>query len=159
MHNALITVHTIAGLCAFVTGVMLVQHPRRARDRQRVARTYFAGLIVLAATTAAVVQWDWPSLNGGERTAFAGLIGLATVMIGRAALAREAMSRASQHWEARFVDAIGFTLISLFDGFVIIAALDLGGPPWLVAVAGVAGVLIGRRAVHHARERATAGTR
>jgi hypothetical protein len=36
----------------------------------------------------------------------------------------------------------GFTLIALFDGFVLIGAFDLEAPLWLVVAVGVLGVLI-----------------
>ena len=45
------------------------------------------------------------------------------------------------------IDDIGFLLISLFDGFVVVTALDLGVPPWLVAAAAVGAVLLGHRLV------------
>jgi len=44
-------------------------------------------------------------------------------------------------------DDVGFTVIALFDGFVIVSSLDLGAPIWLVVVIGVFGVLGGRAAI------------
>lgn len=35
----------------------------------------------------------------------------------------------------------------LFDGFVIISALDLGAPTWLVLAIGLLGIVVGRYAL------------
>lgn len=48
---------------------------------------------------------------------------------------------------------MGFTLIALFDGFVVVAVLDLGAPVWLIILAGLAAVLGGRIALERARAR------
>ena len=52
------------------------------------------------------------------------------------------------------MDDIGFLLISLVDGFVIVTALDLGAPPWAVAPLAVAAVVVGHRAIGRAKRRA-----
>jgi hypothetical protein len=49
----------------------------------------------------------------------------------------------------------GFTLISLFDGFVIVSAIDLGSPIWLVVAIGVLGILVGRLGVLRLKARTT----
>jgi hypothetical protein len=46
------------------------------------------------------------------------------------------------------IDHIGFSLISLFDGFVIISAIDLQAPGWLVAVIAVGAVALGIFAIN-----------
>jgi hypothetical protein len=57
-------------------------------------------------------------------------------------------------WRRRFVTAVGFTLIALFDGFAIVTALDAGVPGWAIAVVAVAVILAGRRAVQWAEHEA-----
>lgn len=37
----------------------------------------------------------------------------------------------------RYLDHVGFTLVALFDAFIVVAVLNLGAPGWLVATAGV----------------------
>lgn len=49
-------------------------------------------------------------------------------------------------WRLKYIDHVGFNLISLFDGFVIVAAIDLGVPGRLVvaiALLGIAGGIWG----------------
>jgi hypothetical protein len=48
-----------------------------------------------------------------------------------------------EDWRTAYVESLGFTLIALFDGFVIVSAIDLGAPIWLVLGIGVLGVLAG----------------
>jgi hypothetical protein len=51
------------------------------------------------------------------------------------------------------MDHIGFTLIALWDGFVIVLAIDLGAAGWLVGVLAVLGVVVGHRALRWAEAR------
>jgi len=54
-----------------------------------------------------------------------------------------------------YVEDVGFTLIALFDGFVIVGSIDLGAPGWLVIALGVVGVLIGRLGIQRLKQRAS----
>ena len=75
-------------------------------------------------------------------TVFVGLLGLALVMVVRAELAaRRPPATAS------YVHHVGFTLISLADGFAVVTAVRLGAPGWLVGLLAVGVVLVGQRAV------------
>lgn len=58
-------------------------------------------------------------------------------------------------WEQNYIDHIGFTLISLFEGFIIVGGLNAGIPGWLVALAAILGVLIGRWVIGFAQRRIT----
>lgn len=51
-------------------------------------------------------------------------------------------------WWTIYVNHIGFTLISLFEGFIIVSGIDLGAPGWLTAVVAVLGVVVGNRVLH-----------
>lgn len=44
-----------------------------------------------------------------------------------------------------YIDDIGFSLISLFNGFIIVALIDLNASPILVAGAALAGTFTGSR--------------
>ena len=46
-----------------------------------------------------------------------------------------------------YVHDVGFTLITLFEGFVIVGAIDLGAPVWVVVALAVLGVAAGRMVV------------
>jgi len=42
-----------------------------------------------------------------------------------------------------YIGHVGFTLISLFVGFLIVGAIDLDAPGWLVGLVAVGGVVGG----------------
>jgi hypothetical protein len=64
------------------------------------------------------------------------------------------LRRRSGQWRVPCRGHIGFTLIALSDGFVIVSAIDLGAPGWLVGVLVVLGVVVGSRALHRLEARA-----
>lgn len=147
MRTAVIVVHAVAGTVAFASGAVLVAR-RLGGTSRRLYATYLTGIAVLAITSLVAVAMDWTDLSSGARAAFVALIALAVVMATRAGLARTSMPGRDHDNPRKFIDHIGFTLIALFDGFVIVTALDLGAPTWLVTAVAVAGVLVGQRTLH-----------
>ncbi len=92
---------------------------------------------------AGAIAVHWADLDPTTRLIFLGLGALGLYMIWRAAHAGTRLRRQDQNWQPGYIDDIGFTLIALFDGFVIVAAIDLGAPVWLVVLIAVAGVVGG----------------
>jgi hypothetical protein len=78
------------------------------------------------------VALDWGTLATVSRLVFGALTVLALYVGWRGWQAFQDLQRRGTGWTASYLDDIGFTLIALFDGFVIIGALDLGAPVWLV---------------------------
>ena len=68
---------------------------------------------------------------------FGGLVILGGYMIWRAVQAVTVLTKQQQEDQLKVIDHVGFVLISLFDGFAIVSALDLQAPGWLVAVIAV----------------------
>ncbi len=134
-HTVLIAAHAAAGLAAFAAGCL-------ALTRRSYFTVYLWSLVSLVVFLAAVVALDWAGLDTASRALFAALTFLGGYMIWRAVQARGLQQSTSLQQSARRIDDIGFTLVALFDGFVIILALDLGAPAWLaivIAAAGIAG--------------------
>jgi hypothetical protein len=50
-------------------------------------------------------------------------------------------------WRTTYRDDVGFTLVALFDGLVLVSAIDLGAPAWLVIAIGALGIALGRLGV------------
>lgn len=124
-HAVLIALHAAAGLLALGAGMFAL------RD----GRFFTVYLSSLAATTvflAAAVAVNWPDTAPAARGLFTAFVVLALVMVGRAELAR----RGAPGTRA-YVEHVGFTLVGLFDAFVVIAVLNAGAPIWLVVAAGV----------------------
>ncbi len=64
-------------------------------------------------------------------------------MIFRAVQAMTVLADQRQVDQLKVVDHVGLVLISLFDGFAIVTALDVKVPGWLVAVLAVGAVAVG----------------
>jgi hypothetical protein len=130
-NTVFVTVHALAAVAAFAAGLLALR-TGRSLPVYRLAMAVMAGALVPA------VLVDWATTDLPARVAFGGLIGLAAVMVVRAELA------GSRPTAAAYVHHIGFTLISLAVGFVVVSGIRLGAPGWLVAVLGVGIVLAGR---------------
>jgi hypothetical protein len=146
IHDVLIAIHALGGVVAFGTGCRLIWRPP-ASPKSTSLTLYLWSMVVLVAFVIVVVLYDWPRLGVTERVAFSALDVLALYMAWRAHQARQLSRHRAGDWWLRFTDHIGFTLIGLFDGFVIITAIDLGAPAWLVAVPAILGVVGGNLAV------------
>jgi hypothetical protein len=146
-HDALIAVHAGAGTLALATGVVVV-------TRRTLFWCYFWSLSVMAVTLVGAVVTGWRERPAGANAVFSALVVLAAFMVVRGVQALRLWRAAPGRSSARLVDLVGFTLISLFDGFVIVAALTRGGPPWLGVAAGILGVVAGRAALHRVSARA-----
>jgi hypothetical protein len=96
--------------------------------------------MVLLITVVAV---DWAGLDVTRRIAFGVLCALAIYLVVRALQARAVLVRKPANWRKALIGHIGFVMISLFDGFCIVAAIDLRLPPWLIVTVAVLGVVVG----------------
>ena len=64
-------------------------------------------------------------------------------MIWRAVQAVTVLAEQGQETQIKVIDHVGFVLISLFDGFAIVSAIDLHAPGWLVAVIALGAIGVG----------------
>lgn len=133
-HTVLIAAHAAAGLGAFTAGCL-------ALTRRSYFTVYFWSLVFLVVFLAVAV--DWAGLDTASRIVFAAFTGVGGYMVWRAVQARRLQQATSLQQRARRIDHIGFSLVALFDGFVIILALDLGAPSWLAIMIALAGVAAG----------------
>jgi uncharacterized membrane protein YfcA len=140
MHNVLIGFHAAAGVASFVAGAFALPQTRHGNWPYPV---YLAGLIGLVAFMVGAVAVDWPSLDGASRGIYLGLIALGGYMLWRGGHAGVRLRDHPDGWRRHYLDDLGFTLISLFDGFIIVGAIDLGAPTWLVVAVAVLAVVIG----------------
>ncbi len=140
MYILLIVAHTVAGVLAFAAGCAVIRPPVDVRGVR--FRVYFRSLVALVVFLVAAIASHWTDLATPARVIYTVLTGLGLYMVWRG---RQAQTAAVQ--DGRYIEHIGFTLIALFDGFVIVSAIDLHAPTWLVVSIAIAGVLIGRREV------------
>lgn len=142
LHIALILIHASAATVAFVLGFLLCA---RVPDAARSARFEVYAICVWTAvlTLITVVLVDWGRLDAVRHIAFSVLGALGVYLVWRTERARRQLRSRQQGWQLRFVGHVGFVLISLFDGFCIVLAIDLRMPGWVVASVAVLGVVVG----------------
>ena len=149
LHSVVITAHAACALVAFALGLLAVWQP--ATGVTRVLRAYLGALWLMVVFLGLAVLVDWSGLDTSTRAVFSGLLVLAVYTGWRGSRAARAQSTEA------FVEDVGFTLIALFDGFVIVGSIDLRAPGWFVIALGVVGVLIGRLGIQRLKQRASGG--
>ena len=142
-----IIIHTLLALTAFVAGLLMLHRPVIERRPWLMTLFLFATIAMTIFVVLATVS-HWYSISVGERVAFGLLPLLALYMIYRIVKARTYLQNGQ--WN-RYIDGVGFALISYFDGFIIVAMLDLKAPAWAVATVAVLAVLLGTRYVNRAK--------
>jgi hypothetical protein len=135
----------MCAVAAFVVGVILIFQPAGRRQLQ-LARALVALLVLMGAFLLVAILSHLTSLPTITQIIFGGLFILLLYMIWRAVQAVNVLTGRSGGRgddQLKVVDHVGFVLISLFDGFAIVSALDLGAPGWLVAIIAVGAVVVG----------------
>ena len=145
-HAVLITLHATTGTVALLAG--LLAHRSRA-----LFRTYLWSLVASVAFLAAAVAEEWGRLDGLSRALFGAFVVLGLVMVWLALAARRLPAGSP-----RYVDLVGFTLVALFDAFVVITVLNGGAPVALVVASGVVVAVAGHFVLRAAKTRATERT-
>jgi hypothetical protein len=149
-HDVLVALHALAGVGCFVAGALSLSVSTASTWRYR---AYLGSLIGMAGFAAAAVTAGWQARDQVSRAVFVALLVLAGYLVWRGIHAGRQLRDRPGGWRSTYVDDIGFTLIALFEGFAIVAAIDLGAPVWLVVVIAVAGVVAGNLAIRRIKGR------
>jgi len=151
LHIVLIVIHALMELICLAIGTWLVyQIPHREDQRFQV---YLGALVLMFIFLIVAILTDWMRITTTMRVIFSGLALLALYMVFRGFQARQTLRQQGADWQLHFIDDMGFTLISLFDGFAIVSVFDLHSPPWLIALIAVAGVVVGVTLLHSVKRR------
>jgi len=153
LHTVLIVLHATAAVASFGAGALSLG--LRDRDSWRF-RLYFWSLLAMLLFVAGALAAHWGELDLTARLVFLGLGALGLYMVWRGAQAGARLRRQAGDWRPRYIDDIGFTLIALFEGFVIVSAIDLGAPVWLVILVAVAGVVAGNLVIRRVKAQLSA---
>ena len=145
-HTLSIVVHALSGIGAFIIGVVLLFQSNTLRQLQ-LGVAFLVLLVLLEVFLVIAILSHVTSLPGITQIIFGGLAILGLYMIWRAVQAVSVL-RDPHGNQGAVIDHIGFSLISLFDGFAIISAIDLQAPGWLVAVIAVGAVALGIFAIN-----------
>lgn len=141
-HLIFIILHALFGVIAFFAGWTNIQGLNE-KQPTRLVWIYLASLVGMVVFMAGAIAADWVRHADGQLYIFLGLFFLGIFMLYRAYRAYQVLERRGRGWRMSYVDHLGFTLISLFDGFVIVSAIDLGAPVWGIVFIAVTGVLAG----------------
>ncbi len=142
MHTIAIVAHATSAIAAFIIGVVLIFQRNTLRQLQ-LARAFLVLLILMEVFLVIAILSHVTSLPAITQLIFGGLVILGVYMIWRAVQALTVLTKQNQADQLKVIDHVGFVLISLFDGFAIVSALDLQAPGWLVAVIAVGAVGVG----------------
>lgn len=152
LHNILIILHAISATISFFVGCLLILSPKPATDQQWF-NFYWGTLIGMVILLAGAILVSWTNYSTLERVIFPGLFVLGIYMLYRARNANLLRKTWQNDGTQGYIEHIGFTLISLFEGFIIVSGLNSGVPGWLVALLAILGVLAGRWMIGFAQQR------
>lgn len=132
LHSTFIALHALAGTVAFAAGCVALR-------RGRGFPVYLWSMIAMTVFLVLAVVSEWNLLDSTTSAVFAAFVVLAGFMLWRAVRARSLRPAPSAAGPSvAYFEHIGFTLVALFDAFVVVSVLNAGAPGWLVAAVGVA---------------------
>lgn len=146
----MIILHAVSAVICFVTGLAIIS-PERAKQHTWLLPTFITSLIGLIIFMVAAMAAHWYDISVLERVTFSGLVILGLYMLYRALQARKRLQ--SENIPESYINDVGFTLISLFNGFIIVALIDLQAPAWMVVAGAIIGVVVGSKGIASARRR------
>lgn len=146
LHDLLIGFHAITVCISFFGGCILL-YSREYRFDRKLFRLYLWSLVGMIAFLLMAMITEWTAYSGTERTAFTGLLGLGAYMLYRGFSARTLLKTQADGWSETSTHHIRFTLISLYEGFIVVSALNAQTPVWLVGLLAILGIVVGRRMI------------
>ena len=152
IHSVLILLHAATATIAFFAGILLIVWQAYPTN-QAVFRIYLWTLIGMTILLAGAILVFWDEYTDVERIVFPALLGLSLFMVIRGWGAGLVLATRQGSWELGYIEHIGFTLISLFEGFIIVSGLNAGFPWWLVTLIAVLGLLVGRWSIARMKRR------
>lgn len=143
-HTIVIATHAVAAGVALLAGCVAIR-------RGALFGTYLWSLVTMEAFLVLAIAAEWSVIDVITRVLFAAFVLLGLCMVWSADQARRIRPSGSAGPSASYVAHVGFTLVALFDAFIVILVLDAGAPAWLVATSGALIAVAGHfvlRAIH-----------
>lgn len=150
-HTIFIAVHAVAGGIALLSGGVAI-------GRRALFGLYLWSLIAMELFLILAIVAEWAVIDVAARVLFTAFALLGLVMLWRADQARRIRPSSPTGPSASYVAHTGFTLVALFDAFIVILVLNLGAPSWLVAAAGLLIAVAGHFVLRAVRERLVGST-
>ncbi len=147
----MIILHTVSGVVCFASGLAILSL-KRLKKYPWLLSVFIGSLVGLVVFMVAAMASHWSAISTLERWIFSGLVVLGLYMLLRAEQAGHAVKREKIDYEA-YIGHIGFGLISLFNGFIIVGLIDLGAPAVVVVAGAVAASIAGQQSLKKLKRR------
>lgn len=146
IHAILIIIHASIAFITFFLGILALR-PTSNSGLPFFYRFYILSLGLLVLSLVVVVTVDWVHLGKEGQIVFGALTLFAIFIAWRGWRVSYRIHNHSGLWKMKYIDEIGFTLISLFVGFTMVFVLEIGRPIWEGVAIGVLAVVLGRIAL------------
>lgn len=148
-HSVFIVLHASAAVVAFGAGCLALR-------RARLYAAYLWSLLGMAVFLVLAVGAGWARYDVVTRIIFSALGVLAGFMVWRGIMAGRVRPTGLGRPSAPYVEHVGFTLVGLADGFLVVTVLRMGAPGWFLAATGVGVAVVGHLVLGAARDRLVA---
>lgn len=148
----MIILHALAGLVAFVAGYLLVSAGSPVKKRW-LLWVYLIAMTSLTIFLFGALVSHWTQIGVTQQIVFGGLTLLGFYVVWCAYQAWRLLNKRPAGWHNQFIDAVGFTLIALFDGFVIVGLIDVSVPTVIVVALGIGAIIVGRVGLERIKKR------
>jgi uncharacterized membrane protein len=129
LHNAFVAIHAVAASVCFVAGLIILAPPIRILgNREKLLKVFAAAFPVFLISLYLAIAFGWGRWDNPLKIIFVSLIALDLFMVWRAFRALNVFKSKTAVWQIKFIGHVGFNIISLFAGFVIVLAIVLGVP-------------------------------
>ncbi|MGH7203063.1 MAG: hypothetical protein ACREHC_01305 [Candidatus Levyibacteriota bacterium] len=142
MYILAIVLHASSGVIAFVLGIVFLFQHNLEKER-KLMKIILVCLVLLEVFLAGAIILHFDKLSVITRLTYGSLALLGLYMILRAVQGIRVLLKQTKENKLPIIDHIGFILISLFEGFSIVTAVDLKAPGWLIGVVAVGAVILG----------------
>lgn len=144
LHAVFIALHAIGGVLSFLSGSLFLSKSN-ARDHGRLFGLYLWSLVGMVGFLVAAMTVWWTQYSDFEQMVFPGLLALGLYMLYRGFSARSSVL--TDDLSPGYIHDIGFTLIALFEGFIIVFLINMNAPAGVVVVVAILGVILGREGI------------
>lgn len=145
-----IILHTLFAVVSFVIGIILLSASKLKRFPWLI-KLFIISLIGMNVFMVAATVSHWYDISTTERVIFSGLPALGLYMLYRGI---QAKTNIMQDKLSNYIDDIGFILISLFNGFVIVTLIDLSAPPITVPFVALVATVVGSKFIKSIKQKA-----
>jgi O-antigen/teichoic acid export membrane protein len=152
VHFLLTVFQAVAAVISLLAGYIVVKNIRR-KYSSWLFTTYLWALVATVVALVAVIAWNWLRLTVALQITYIILGLLSFYAVFRGFQAQHKQFHRYTGWRLEFIDDVGFTLVFLLVGFVMLGSIGLGWPAWAVVLVSIAGIAGGRMWVLHAKNR------